>query len=578
MRRRGKTVSAPTWAVVAVRRDSRVVRATDRTRVGSLWLLALAVGIGLAAAESTGVARAQPDSDASHQVDAASDAPPPDPGDGASSDPPSTTSPDDTSSVTGGASTSSQASTQVSARDAPPVTVSSTGGANTSINGDPGPTASEDGPTAGPAADEPAAPLDDPSDAPSTPAPPPPSSPASTDRQAPRTGGGPRPAPADSVGRALPSPSVRPLRLEPIPPHDARTAAAAPLATGTPVADGPVRTPRVVPPSPPAQAPSVAEVVATAGAALFAPFLVPGGDGTPTAPPVVWTVLAWTRREFDEAIATVFGPRRAAGTVGTTPTGTDEGVLAGARGGDGADVRVETLIGTPVHLTRLSVGSAAVVTSLAGHRPAEVTVAAGGRRATVVTESFDPGTGLLTTHVRVLDAGTGDAVGTPVAVAGAVASALLRSRDERVGAIDTHTPDGTTLAVVDLIEGRRLAEVTLPGEPGAMALNADGSLAVQATTVRDADAVDGRIAVVDVSDGTVLGTPLILVGQRVDAIHFPVGAAQFVVQTHSPATGAVRRTVVDTVTGDPVGEPIEVDGADPPDRQSTSSTVGTIIG
>lgn len=566
-----------------------MARATDRTRAGRLWVLALAVGIGLAAGESIGVARAQPDSDVSHEVDAASDAPP-DSGASAPSDPPSATSSDDASSVTGAASTSSQASTQVGASDAPPVTVSSTGGANTSINGDPGPTASEDGPTAGRAADEPAAPLDDSSDTPSTPAPPPLSTPTSTDRRAPRTGGDPRPTSTDVVGPPSSPPIARPLRLEPIPPHDARTAPAAPLATGAPVAGGPVRTPRVVPPVPPAQAPSVADVVATAGVALLAPFLVPGGDGTPTAPPIVWTVMAWTRREFDEAIASVFGPRRSAGTVGTTPTGTvgttptgdaagtDDEVLAGAHGGDGAAVRVETLIGTPLHLTRLSVGSAPAVTSLAGHRPAEVTVAAGGRRATVVTESFDPGTGLLTTHVRVFDAGTGDAVGAPVVVAGAVASALLRSRDDRVGAIGTHTPDGTTLAVVDLIGGRRLAEVTLPGEPGAVALNADGSLAVQATTVRDADAVDGRIAVVNVSDGTVVGTPLVLVGQRVEAIHFVTGAARFVVQTHSPETGAVRRTVVETATGDPVGEPVEVDGAAPPDGQSTSSTVGTIIG
>ena len=232
--------------------------------IGRIGALAVALGVGaaVAAGQGAGVARADDGSDSSasgaSSESSSADSPT------AASDSPSTAPDSGTSdsAPTGGTS---------SAPSVPEMNVSSSGGAHTSDSGsttaDPEPESQVE---PEPESAEPPVRRND--------SPPPPQQTAT-----------PRPAAADAPVATMPDTEpAQPHALEPV--AEQRDSSVALQAEPVEVAD--VAAPEPAPPS----------VVATMLAAAVAPLILPG-PGAPAASPLLWAVLAWTRRESDQTFS-----------------------------------------------------------------------------------------------------------------------------------------------------------------------------------------------------------------------------------------------------------------------------------
>lgn len=253
--------------------------------IGRIGALAVALGVGVAVAtgHGAGVARADDGSEPSAS--------------GTSSE---STSNESTAGAAGSTSTSATDTTTTvpsgspgtsdggghspdSGPTVPEMNVSSSGGAHTSGSATGGATEVDDEDEA----DLPAVVEVDPSPS-STPAANP--LPRQNDSlPAPQPAAPPRPAAASD-----PTPAGTVVRdREAAQSHDIGTVTPTSNTTGTAVTQSADPEPAVPEPAPPAAA-------ATMLAAAIAPFLLPGTGG-PAASPLLWAVLAWTRRESDEA-------------------------------------------------------------------------------------------------------------------------------------------------------------------------------------------------------------------------------------------------------------------------------------
>jgi hypothetical protein len=510
-------------------------------RIGAL---AVALGVGLTVAHPTGTAWASPeDTEVTDVVDGT---------DGVTEGEPA---PDDAAipeQAPDGSSTGATA--QVGPDSSPPVVVRSTGGANTTINGESAPDETTMAPADGAAA-EPGTPAQSdgsPVDAPAEPgvavepttAPP-------TDSDQPVVDGS-KPDDSDFSRR---SDARRDLRWPPTPAAadtvlievDATPASRGP-ANPTP-AEGSAaaaETPAVSAARPPVDDPvtpadAVIAFAAKAGVALLAP-LADFGNGTPTAPPMAWTVLAWVRREFDDAIDAVLAEgERATRSDRALVVLTAETQRPDAAGRTAVFTSVPDATESNAHVAVLDVGTGAVVGEplvLVGQRAVAVAFASGGTRMAVATYGDESGV----TRLVVADAATGDPVGEGATVDGrpggfGIASdgdlaALVAIADdattgsqaatvltvdtdtgERVGdvvtvvgqsvvdvlvvgdvnraVVTTEVTDAesgafvTTVTVVDLLGPDRLTSVTIDGSAGSTSMNTDGTAIIVATSTRD---------------------------------------------------------------------------------------------
>jgi hypothetical protein len=286
---------------------------------------------------------------------------------------------------------------------------------------------------------------------------------------------------------------------------------------------------------------AVLAFAAKAGIALLAP-LAGFGNGTPTAPPMAWTVLAWVRREFDDAIDALLAERDRA-----TASGNALVVLTGETQVPDAAVRTAVTTSVPdatesnAHVAVLDVGTGRVVGEplvLVGQRAVAVAFTSGDARIAVATYGDESGV----TRLVVADAATGDPVGDGatidgwpvgfgVASGGALAAVVAIADDattgsqsatvltvdtdtgERVGdvvtvvdqsvvdvvvvgdmdtaVVTTEATDAeagtfvTTVTVIDLLGPDRLAAVTVDGSAESTSMSAGGTTIAVTTSTRD---------------------------------------------------------------------------------------------
>lgn len=597
----GTTISSWTRANSAVRRTppTPTHHGGHARYVGRIGALAVALGIGLASGDPTGLAWATPDEDAT-TAEVGTETPADDTGSTPGTPSGGTTSPESPSNEG-----SSQVTSQVGPDSSPPVTVSSTGGANTSINGETNATATQtasataDPPEPEPAA-EPPAPVPTetletvpPAPVPPTPVPqtlvaPTPVTLETTPEVSSPDGGG-----STSVTGGdprTPRPSTRPrLRLATNDPAarglDATTAAAPAGPTQdawTALLDTPAP---AIGASPYLAAGTVLGLVAKAGIALLAPFLVPG-TGSPVAPPLVWTVLAWVRREFDAAVSGVADAN--------------------------ADPRPNAQLSNGQAHRRGVLGDVTV----AGHGGAATAFADGGTRAAHTTFTVGDSSTVWATTITVVDTTTGRQVGDPVDVGGRwhPGSTLVThdgARTLQITTIGDAPVRLSRLTVVDNVLGRKAGQTTVVGErivdlgvascraalttdvfdavtgetttrlrivdtatgarvgdtidvPGRsrppLAVSADGTRLLLGTGMGDTgvgDTATTHVALVDLTSGRRIGAALELAGDAGRAAVSADGA--WAVRTTSVSDGEsadAHVTVIDAATGSPVGEPL----------------------
>jgi hypothetical protein len=508
-------------------------------RIGAL---AVALGVGLTVADPTGIALASPeDTETSDVVDGT---------DVGTEGEPTPNDPAIPAQPPEGSSTGATA--EVGPESSPPVVVSSTGGANTTINGESAPDETTMAPADGAAADPgtPAQFDEPPVDAPAEPGVPvEPTAPSPTDSDQPVVDGS-EPDASDSSRRSagrrdvgwLPAPAAADTVLVEVdaPPARREPANPSPIgrSAGEPQAVVAAR-PSVDEPATPASA--VLAFAARAGIALLAP-LAGFGNGTPTAPPMAWTVLAWVRREFDDAIDALLAERdRATASGDALVVLTGETQDPDAAGRTAVTTSVPDATESNAHIAVLDVGTGAVVGEplvLVGQRAVAVAVATHGARIVVATYGDES----RVTRLVVADAATGDPVGDGatidgwpggfgIASGGALAAVVAIADDATTGSqaatvltVDTNTGERvggvvtvvdqsvvdvlvvgdvdralvtteatdaesgtfvTTVTVVDLLGPDRLASVTVDGSAESTSMSADGTTITVTTSTRD---------------------------------------------------------------------------------------------
>jgi hypothetical protein len=529
-------------------------------RIGAL---AVALGVGLTVADPTGIALASPEDTETSDVVDGSDV-------GAGGEP---TPNDPAIPAQPPEGSSTGATAEVGPESSPPVVVSSTGGANTTINGESAPDETNVAPDDGAAADPgPPAQSEEPAaEAPAEPGvvlEPTTASPTDSDQ---RVADGSESAASDSSRRSagrrdvgwLPAPAAAdtvlvevdapPARREPANPSPIGRSAGEPQAVvaARPSVDEPVT---------PASA--VLAFAARAGIALLAP-LAGFGNGTPTAPPMAWTVLAWVRREFDDAIDALLAERDRATASGDAlivlTAETQDPDLAGRTAvitsvADAAesnahvavlDAGTGSVVGEPLVLvgqravavafasdetrivvatygdesavTRLVVAHAATGDpvgegAIADGWPAGFGVASGGALAAVVAIADDATTGSQAATVLTVDTDTGEEVGGVVTVVDQSVVDVLMVGDADRAVVTTEAVDAesgafvTTVTVIDLLGPDRLASVTVDGSAESTSVSTDRSTIAVTTSTRDVDTgVPGSgLTLIDARTGTEL--------------------------------------------------------------------------
>ncbi|WP_237572528.1 hypothetical protein [Mycolicibacterium lacusdiani] len=508
-------------------------------RIGAL---AVALGVGLTVADPTGIAWASPEDTETSDVVVGTDV-------GAEGEP----TPDDPAipaQPPDGSSTGATA--EVGPESSPPVVVSSTGGANTTINGESAPDettmALDDDAAAdpGPPAQSEVPPAEAPADSvvvvvPTV------TSPIDADQP---VVDGSEFAASDSSRRSagrtdvgwLPAPAAADTVMVEVDATPARRAPANSSPTGRSAGEPPT----VVAARPSAEEPvtpasAVLAFAARAGIALLAP-LAGFGNGTPTAPPMAWTVLAWVRREFDDAIDALLAERDRATASGdalivltaetqephaagrtTVITSVADATESNAHvavldGGTGAvvgeplvlvgqrvvavafasdDTRiVVAAYGDESRITRLVVADAATGDPVGEGAtvdgwPGGFGVVSGGALAAVVAIADDATTGSQAATVLTVDTDTGEGVGDVVTVADQSVVDVLVVADVDRAVVTTEATDSetgtfvTTVTVVDLLGPDRLASVTVDGSAESTSMSVDGSTIAVSTSTRD---------------------------------------------------------------------------------------------
>ena len=176
----------------------------------------------------------------------------------------------------------------------------------------------------------------------------------------------------------------------------------------------------------------------------------------------------------------------------------------------------------------------------------------------------------------IINTTTGTQTGTTLALTGEPKAFELVNADRTHALIATTVPNpylgsGTTL--VELIDTSTDTQIgttlTLPGDSGPLQLSADGTHALITTAVYDpsarlTDPHSTRVAVIDTTTGTQTGTTLTLPGAiygaqllNADGTHVLITTAPWNPVTY---TGTTRMAVINTTTGTQVGSTLTLAG------------------
>ncbi|ULE33674.1 Ig-like domain-containing protein [Mycobacterium sp. IDR2000157661] len=157
----------------------------------------------------------------------------------------------------------------------------------------------------------------------------------------------------------------------------------------------------------------------------------------------------------------------------------------------------------------------------------DVQLTADGTRAVVIGEIYDttPGARSRTSSVAVIDVVTGEQVGTAVTLSGVAAPPKFFADDTRaiitaereiyVDGLRTYTYT-TTIALIDVTTGNQIGSTaTVSGATSKTLLNADETRLVQVTNDRDpmSNGYSARITVVDTATGDQVGQTVTVRGQ-----------------------------------------------------------------
>ena len=195
---------------------------------------------------------------------------------------------------------------------------------------------------------------------------------------------------------------------------------------------------------------------------------------------------------------------------------------------------------------------------------------ADGTRA-LVTSVVNDATGGYSTGVAVINTTTGQQIGTTATLPGSSSgNPAVFSTDGARALLTTYTHDGTytnttRVAVIDTSTGQQVGTtVSLPNnsQNNPALFNAKGTRALLTTYTYDTTTTTTRVAVINTTTGTLIGTPN-LVGAPVGSAQFSAdGTRALLTTTGNDANYAygTRFMVINTVTGAQVGTTLTVAG------------------
>ncbi|WP_409431795.1 hypothetical protein ACJEIK_23405 [Mycobacterium sp. SMC-16] len=203
-----------------------------------------------------------------------------------------------------------------------------------------------------------------------------------------------------------------------------------------------------------------------------------------------------------------------------------------------------------------------------------------GTRALVITGP-SPISTTSTTRVAVIDTATGKQVGSTVSIAGKPVVPAFSADGTRV-VITAAGTTATQLAVIDLATGKQTGTtLTLPGAVGVQLLSADGSRAL--TTTYGSGTT--QVAVLDTLTGAQTGTTVSVTGNQLEAPVLNADRTRALITTSRPiweTPDTTRVAVLDTTTGTQLGTTVEIAGNEvaPPalNTDGSRAAISTQIG
>lgn len=244
---------------------------------------------------------------------------------------------------------------------------------------------------------------------------------------------------------------------------------------------------------------------------------------------------------------------------------------------------------TTVYTTRVAVidtaTGARLGTATTSGRDSITQLTADGNRAilTARQETYDWHSGIraYSVNVVVLDTVTGTQVGATTTLAGSTYSAAQLSADGTRAVVSTSdstqnpftevTTYTSRVAVIDTATGAQVGTTTtLAGSSDTTVLNADGSRAIHTSHTYDDETLTytARVAVIDVTTGSQVGTTTTLVGYAGATQFFAAGTRAIVTtqqETYIDGVGTsaytTRLAVIDTITGTRLGTTTVLEGS-----------------
>lgn len=203
-----------------------------------------------------------------------------------------------------------------------------------------------------------------------------------------------------------------------------------------------------------------------------------------------------------------------------------------------------------------------------------------GTRALVITGPAPTST-TSTTRVAVIDTATGKQVGSTVSIAGKPVVPAF-SADGTRAVITAAGTTATQLAVIDLATGKQTGTtLTLPGAVGVQLLSADGSRALTTTYGTGIT----QVAVLNTLTGAQTGATVSVTGNQLEAPVLNADRTRALITTSRPiweAPDTTRIAVLDTTTGTQLGTTVEIAGNEvaPPalNADGSRAAISTQIG
>ena len=197
----------------------------------------------------------------------------------------------------------------------------------------------------------------------------------------------------------------------------------------------------------------------------------------------------------------------------------------------------------------------------------------GGTRAYQTTYVHDPNTGRSSTVVAVINPTDGTVVNDPLTLNGSPIGGLVFSQDgtrayQTTTVNDPGTGWSSTVTVIDPTDGTVVGDpLTLNGFPSVgLVFSQDGTRAYQTTTMNDPGTGSSStvVAVIDPTDGSLVGDPLILNGSPSGGLVFSEDGtrAYQITYVHYPGTApsSTMVAVIDPTDGTVVADALTLNG------------------